>query len=61
MDKRRGLYRYETAPGRWWATVEEADGQRVNIIQRRYEDMSLSPPFWELPVGDGNGKKKNVA
>ena len=58
MDDRRGLYRYETAPSRWWATVEEADGRRVNIIQRRYEEMGLAPPFWELPVGNGNGKKK---
>lgn len=58
MDTLRGLYRYETAPGRWWATVEEAGGRRVNIIQRRYEEMAVMPPFWELPVENGSGKRK---
>lgn len=58
MDAMRGLYRYETAPGRWWATVEQADGQRVNIIQRRYEEMGIAPPFRDLPIGGGNRKTK---
>ncbi len=58
MDEMQGLYRYETAPGRWWATVVQSDGQRVNIIERRYVEMGIDPPFWELPIGDGNGKRK---
>lgn len=51
----RGLYRFETAPGRWWACAEEENGQRVNIIRERYEQMKLTPEFWSLPV-ESNGK-----
>lgn len=53
----RGVLRYETAPGRWWACAEEKNGARVNIIRERYEQMLLEPDFWTLPV-EGNGKKR---
>jgi hypothetical protein len=56
----RGLYRYETVPGRWWACVEDENGQRVNTIQRRYEEMRIEPHFWRLPGPTSNGKKKTA-
>jgi hypothetical protein len=46
----RGLYRYETSPGRWWACAETENGQRVNVIRQRYEDSGFLPTFWDLPV-----------
>ena len=55
---KRGLYRYETAPGRWWACVEDDDA-RVNIIRERYEQMQIEPEFWRLPV-EGNGEKRKT-
>jgi hypothetical protein len=61
VEKLRGLYRYETAPGRWWACAEDANGQRVNMLRRSYEEKAIEPPFLELPIGNGNGKKKRVA
>jgi hypothetical protein len=57
----RGLYRYETASGRWWACTEDENGQRVNMMKQSYEDKAIKPDFWELPVGNGNGRKKKVA
>ncbi len=50
MDKLRGLYRYETAPGRWWACAETDNGQRVNLQRQAYEHQRVQPPFWELPI-----------
>lgn len=53
----RGLYRYETGSGRWWACAEDENGARVNIQRRRYEQMAIEPPFEQLPVErQGNGK-----
>jgi hypothetical protein len=60
MDKLRGLHRYETAPGRWWACAEGDNGQRVNMMRDRYEQKAIQPPFWQLPVEDrdrATGKK----
>jgi hypothetical protein len=57
-DMKRGLYRYETAPGRWWACVEDDDA-RVNIIRERYEQMQIEPEFWRLPV-ESNGKERKT-
>jgi hypothetical protein len=57
----RGLYRYETAVGRWWACAEDEDGARVNIIRERYEQMRLEPEFWLLPIeGNGHQRKKSA-
>lgn len=53
----RGLYRYRTTEERWWACVEEDGGGRVNIVRDRYEQMSLMPPFDELPLERDNPKK----
>jgi hypothetical protein len=52
MDKLRGLYRYETAPGRWWACAESDNGQRVNMMRDLYEQKAIQPPFWQLPIED---------
>jgi hypothetical protein len=46
----RGLYRYETGPGRWWACVEDDDAKRVNFIRIRYDLARIEPPFLDLPV-----------
>jgi hypothetical protein len=46
----RGLYRYETGSGRWWACVEDDDAKRVNFIRVRYELAKIQPPFLALPV-----------
>lgn len=56
----RGLYRYETARGRWWVCAEGEAGERVNIIRERYEQMGLAPDFWSLPI-QGNGTRKKQA
>ena len=58
LGKMRGLFRYQTASDRWWATVEDDKGERVNIVRSRYEQMKLKPPFEELPI-EGNGSKKS--
>lgn len=50
MENIRGLYRYETAPGRWWACAETENGQRVNMMRRDYELKAIAPPFLELPL-----------
>jgi hypothetical protein len=56
-----GLYRYETASGRWWACAEDdASGEIVNIPRQRYEQMGIKPPFLELPM-ENNGKDKKAA
>jgi hypothetical protein len=55
----RGLYRYETVPGRWWACAEDGEGGRVNIVRERYERMGIEPEFWSLPV-EGNGKQRKT-
>lgn len=52
----RGLYRYNTGGDRWWACVED-DGQRVNIVRRRYEEMNLQPPFEQLPIEENGATK----
>lgn len=57
MEKLRGLYRYETAPGRWWACVEAEDGARVHMLRDRYELKLISPAFDELPLEPRNGGK----
>jgi hypothetical protein len=31
------------------------------MMKQRYEDKGIQPPFWELPVGNGNGKAKRIA
>jgi hypothetical protein len=51
MNELRGIYRYETAPGRWWACAEGDNGQRVNMMRDRYEQKAIEPP-WQLPVED---------
>ena len=59
MEKLRGLYRYQPAPGRWWACAESENGQRVNVTRERYENAGIEPPFWDLPgehEGAANGK-----
>lgn len=55
----RGLYRYETSKNRWWACAEEADGARVHIERRRYEDMGIHPPFEHLPI-ETDGKDRRA-
>ena len=57
----RGLYRYETAPGRWWACAEGEAGERVNAIRERYEQMGIEPEFWRLPVESNGAGRKNRA
>ncbi len=54
----RGLFRYQTASDRWWVCVEDANGERVNIVRSRYEQMKLKPSFDALPVEE-NGSKKS--
>ena len=54
----RGLFRYQTASDRWWACVEDDNGERVNIVRNRYEQMKLEPPFEALPIEE-NGSKKS--
>ena len=62
MNKLRGLYRYETAPDRWWACAEDENGQRVNMVRRNYEQRGIQPPFLDLPIqSNGSGKKTKVA
>ena len=57
----RGLYRYETAAGHWWACAEEATGGRVHIERIRYERMEIEPQFLMLPLeGIGNGKTRKT-
>ncbi len=51
----RGLFRYQTAPGRWWACAQDENGARVNIIRERYEAMKIEPEFLALPI-ESNGK-----
>jgi hypothetical protein len=53
----RGLYRYVTAPGRWWVTCCGEDGRHVNIIRSRYEQMGLEPLFEDLPIAEDDAKK----
>lgn len=53
----RGLFRYQTASDRWWACVEDDNGERVNIVRSRYEQMNLTPPFEALPIEDDGSKK----
>jgi hypothetical protein len=53
----RGLFRYQTARDRWWASVEGEKGERVNIVRSRYEQMKIQPPFDELPIEDNGAKK----
>ncbi len=53
----RGLFRYQTATDRWWACVEDDNGERVNIVRSRYEQMNLTPPFEDLPIEDKDSKK----
>ncbi|HYD72074.1 MAG TPA: hypothetical protein VEF55_02985 [Candidatus Binatia bacterium] len=55
----RGLFRYQTAKDRWWATVEDDNGARVNMMRNRYEQMRLEPPFDTLPIEDRDGSKKS--
>lgn len=50
-----GLFRYETAQGRWWACAQDEQGGRVHIIRERYEHMQLEPEFLALPI-ESNGK-----
>ena len=54
----RGLFRYQTASDRWWACVEGDNGERVNIVRNRYEQMKLEPPFKDLPI-ENNGSKQS--
>jgi hypothetical protein len=55
----RGLFRYQTATDRWWACVESDNGERVNIVRSRYEQMKLAPPFEALPIeNDGSKQSK---
>jgi hypothetical protein len=62
MDKMRGLYRYETAPDRWWACADDfLHGVRVHIERIRYERMGIKPPFLELPVQSTNGDRQEKA
>ena len=49
----RGLYRYESAPGHWWACAQEDDGKRVNFTRERYVLAGIEPPFPDLPI-EGN-------
>jgi hypothetical protein len=59
MDHTRGIYRYETAPGRWWACIDDDDaGVRVNIERGRYEDLGIAPQFLDLPIQPDGGRKK---
>lgn len=56
-----GLFRYETAQGRWWACAQDEQGGRVHIIRERYEQMALDPDSWRLPVeDDGKADKKRA-
>ena len=55
----RGLFRYQTASDRWWACVEDDNGERVNIVRSRYEQMKLAPPFEVLPIEEKDGSKKS--
>jgi hypothetical protein len=59
----RGLYRYQTAPWRWWACTEGPNRERVNIQRQRYEDAGIQPPFFELPIraNSNDGKSKKAA
>jgi len=62
-DWMRGLYRYETAKGRWWACAEDENGARVHIERRRYEAMAVQPPFEQLPLesnGEGQRAKRSA-
>jgi hypothetical protein len=56
----RGLFRYQTTSDRWWACVEDDNnGERVNIVRGRYEQMKLQPPFDDLPIeNDGSKQSK---
>ena len=57
----RGLYRYETAPGRWWVCAEdETSGERVHIQRARYDHMGIQPEFLALPI-ETNGKDKKAS
>lgn len=57
----RGLYRYQSGKDRWWACAEDK-GERVHIERKRYEAMSIQPPFNELPVeSDDSDKTKRRA
>jgi hypothetical protein len=57
----RGIYRYETAPGRWWACVDDVEaGVRVHIERSRCENMGIAPTFLELPI-QSNGERKHKA
>ena len=54
----RGIFRYETGSGRWWACAEDSDGKRVNFTRERYELAGMEPPFLELPTEDAQGNAK---
>ena len=57
-EEMRGLFRYQTASDRWWACVEDDQGERVNIVRSRYEQMKIQPAFEQLPI-EGNDSKKS--
>jgi hypothetical protein len=60
--KVRGVYRYETAPGRWWACAEdETSGERVNMQRTRYEQKRIAPPFEGLPLETDSQREKRIA
>jgi hypothetical protein len=53
----RGLFRYQTATDRWWACVEDDNGERVNIVRSRYEQKKIDPPFETLPIEEDGSKR----
>ena len=57
----RGLYKFATAPGRWWGCAEDTDGSEVCIIADRYELMGHAPPLEQLPLETDEQKKKRTA
>ena len=62
-DQLRGLYRYKTGRGRWWACAAADDGKYVNFTRNRYEFAGIQPAFLDLPVEsrDTNTENKHAA